>query len=129
MIRSCPYPKAHWGAVLAGQAVLLAAAALPGWGQSSWPNYPNDSTVTVTSGGNVGIGTSGPIPPLDAQAGTNINVAGGFDGNTGTPYLQSANNAANTNEPLEFLGSKFSFFGYSGTRNVGIGTTYPGLCI
>jgi len=64
MIRSCSYPKAHWGAVLAGLAVLLAAAARPAWGQSSWPSYPNNSTITVTSGGNVGIGTASPTATL-----------------------------------------------------------------
>ena len=48
-------------AVLAGLAVLLAAAARPAWGQSSWPSYPNNSTITVTSGGNVGIATTNPL--------------------------------------------------------------------
>ena len=31
-------------------------------GQSSWPNYPSNTTISVTSAGNVGIGTMNPTP-------------------------------------------------------------------
>ena len=41
-------------------AVISVAAASSAWGQSSWPNYPNSTAITVTSGGNVGIGTTDP---------------------------------------------------------------------
>ncbi len=30
------------------------------WGQASWPSYPNNTTISVTSAGNVGIGTTNP---------------------------------------------------------------------
>ena len=42
------------GMALAGMAVSPGAA----WGQSNWPSYPNNNAISVTSGGNVGIGTT-----------------------------------------------------------------------
>lgn len=45
---------------MAAAALLWIAAAQGAWGQSSWPNYPNNNLVTVTSAGSVGIGTATP---------------------------------------------------------------------
>jgi hypothetical protein len=43
-------------------AAWIAPAAV--WAQSSWPGYPNNSAISVTSGGMVGIGTASPDNPL-----------------------------------------------------------------
>jgi len=48
--------------------VALAAAPHAMWGQQSWPNYPNNSAITVTSSGNVGISTSTPNALLSLGA-------------------------------------------------------------
>jgi len=71
MIRSCSYLKVRRGGMVAAVALLWMAAPHAAWGQSSWPSYPNNSAISVTSGGNVGIGTASPS--------TKLHVAG-------TPY-------------------------------------------
>jgi hypothetical protein len=38
----------------------MAIVASTANGQSAWPNYPNNSAISVTSGGSVGIGTDTP---------------------------------------------------------------------
>jgi len=61
MIRSYSYLKARRRVVIAGLAVAwMAAAPRAARGQSSWPSYPNNSAITVTSNGSVGIGTTSP---------------------------------------------------------------------
>jgi hypothetical protein len=37
------------------------------WAQSTWPNYPNNTSISVSSAGNVGIGTSIPVAALDVN--------------------------------------------------------------
>jgi hypothetical protein len=57
----CSWRSGHTGAWAIGLAMVwMAAGARPASGQSAWPNYPNNSAISVTSGGNVGIGTSTP---------------------------------------------------------------------
>ncbi len=54
--------------VLAPLAVILICGsylARPVSAQSSWPSYPNNTAISVTSGSNVGIGTTNPTYPLD----------------------------------------------------------------
>lgn len=68
MIRSCSHLRTRWGVALASLAVLSTAAPRAAWGQSSWPSYPNNSAISVTSGGNVGIGTTSPSTKLHVSA-------------------------------------------------------------
>jgi hypothetical protein len=42
-------------------SVLYSGALL---GQSAWPSYPNNTAISVSSAGNVGIGTTAPTAPL-----------------------------------------------------------------
>ena len=68
MIRTCKYLNAHRGAfwvalALAGTTVSPRAA----WGQLNWPGYPNNNAISVTSGGNVGIGTPAPDGKLHVE--------------------------------------------------------------
>lgn len=58
-VHACSRLAGHWGASIIGLAVILmASAASPAWGQSAWPSYPNNGAISVTSSGNVGIGTT-----------------------------------------------------------------------
>ena len=71
MIRACSYLKAYRGGLIIGLAVVwMALAPRPACGQSSWPSYPNNTAISVTSGGNVGIGTENPTARLHAAIGT-----------------------------------------------------------
>ena len=45
--------------------VSTASLPCPAWGQSAWPSYPNNSAISVTSGGNVGIGTTSASTKLE----------------------------------------------------------------
>lgn len=90
MICSRSYLRSHGGAFFASLVVIVMAAAPRGaWAQSSWPNYPNNSTITVSSSGNVGIGTVNPGANLDIESSTSP-VAYLFNGSTGpgTDQLQ-----------------------------------------
>lgn len=95
MIRSCSYLKVRWGGMIAALALLWMAAPRAAWGQSAWPSYPNNSTISVTSGGNVGIGTTAPVSPLQI---------------VGTPTLTNVTVGAPGNGVLDLLG-------YGGSSN------------
>jgi len=43
-----------------GMALALTGAPQRALGQVAWPGYPNNSDISVTSNGNVGIGTTSP---------------------------------------------------------------------
>ena len=73
----------------------------------------------ITNAGNVGIGTTSPQQILFVQptSGVNFGIS-----NSGTSLrLNALNDAATTNVPMEFTGSKFGFL----TGSVGIGTASP----
>jgi hypothetical protein len=58
----------HWSMGYRPGHGVDGGGARPASGQSAWPNYPNNSAISVTSGGNVGIGTSTPGAPLHLLA-------------------------------------------------------------
>jgi hypothetical protein len=65
IVRAGSWLTGNAGALMTGLAVVwMASAPRPAWGQSSWYNYPNNTAISVTSGGNVGIGTTNPEVPL-----------------------------------------------------------------
>jgi len=39
------------------------------WGQSAWPSYPNNTAISVSSAGKVGIGTTSPVAKLNVDGG------------------------------------------------------------
>jgi hypothetical protein len=75
-------------------------------------------------GGNVGIGTTSPLTPLDVKTTTNqhvqivANTHGAYSGAVGIVSINDANTAYT---PLGFYASNY----YFGNGNVGIGTTNP----
>src|SRR5438034_1229702 len=40
--------------------IAIASFASPAWSQSAWPSYPNNTAITVTNGGSIGIGAANP---------------------------------------------------------------------
>jgi len=75
--------------------------------------------MRITSGGNVGIGTTNPIYPLHIKRTTNVNI--GFGLQNGGISLEAVNDAVNANIPMSFYASSHLFF----NGNVGIGTASP----
>jgi hypothetical protein len=66
---------ARSGAWIIGLAVVWTAVApRAAWSQYYWPNYPYNSTITITSGGFVGIGTSNPLFGLDLEKNNGISA-------------------------------------------------------
>lgn len=88
IISACSWRAQHAGALIIGLVTFwIASTPRPTWGQSAWPSYPNNSVISVTSGGNVGIGTTNPTSALSL-------VGGGSAGGTNDPSLNY--NASNT---------------------------------
>jgi hypothetical protein len=84
----------------------------------------NNTRMTITSTGNVGIGTSSPQGLLHVLAGTDNSLLFRGPVNLGTGGSIYAVNAANSAvTPMEFGASLYSFAG----GNVGIGTSAPGF--
>jgi hypothetical protein len=83
MIRPSSYPKAH-AKVFSVVTLMLLMAVAPSavWSQSSWPSYPNNNSITVTSSGTVGIGTAGPQSLLHISSAT-IDPAATIEGGGG----------------------------------------------
>ncbi|HTS65992.1 MAG TPA: hypothetical protein VMH28_28415 [Candidatus Acidoferrales bacterium] len=112
--------------------VFLAIAAAPGpaRGQSAWPAYPNNGAISVTTGGNVGIGTASPGSKLEVNSGTTGYVAR-LVGSGGSlfVYNSGAGNyemGTSTNDGLAFDTNLATRMLITGSGNVGIGTTNPG---
>ena len=126
--------------LLALSALLMPCAA---WGQSSWPSFPNNTAISVTNSGNVGIGTSSPSGPLHVASNP---------GNVGSnTYLENTAGASNLKNQIIFRGNGSNrwsvgndmtanagqnFYVYDvvagaarvfvdGSGHVGIGTTSP----
>jgi hypothetical protein len=60
-------------AVAVGAAYAMALSHA--WGQSAWPSYPNNTAISVTSGGNAGIGTTSPSAPMEiTKSGDNLRL-------------------------------------------------------
>lgn len=104
MIRSCSHLKVRWGGIIAAVALLWMAAARTAWGQSAWPSYPNNSAISVTSGGNVGIGTASPSAKLDVQGSGNGHVMIG-EWTSNAAYAGLSLHGALSNGAYTFLGS------------------------
>ena len=108
----------HTGAWIIGLAVIsMASGPRPAWGQSGWPGYPNNSAISVTSGGNVGIGTTAPTTTLQVQG--TLTMAGG-----GTPGALIQTESTST--AVGILGASTypagaSFWAYGQTH-----ASYPG---
>jgi hypothetical protein len=94
-------------------------ASLPGtaWSQSAWPGYPNNTAISVTSGGNVGIGTTSPSGAL-AVSGNNSNGVLTYvnnDASTGFAGIRVIESGSAVNGlMLEYLNSGFSPIGVLG---------------
>lgn len=93
-----------------------------GYGNRPMSFYTNDAErMRITSGGNVGIGTTAPQAKLHINNGADRNLWFRVNGSgTGTELL-SINDAQSTRQSLAFSASSF----YFDSGNVGIGTTSP----
>ena len=122
---------------------LMALTALPAGAQSAWPGYPSNGAISVTGGGNVGMGTATPGWPLSVRSvqpaqleligtgtGTNGYTQMFFTG-TGRGWQMGVGNSTET-----YFGVPNKFYVYDGGSgsmriatdtlgNVGIGTTNP----
>lgn len=92
-----------WRARISGPC-LAAILSMPALGQSSWPSYPNNSTITVTSAGDVGIGTTSPSSGhLQIETDTNF------------PAIYLVGNSAGWGSGIQFYNT-----GYAPGRNYGM---------
>jgi len=82
--------------------------------------------LAITSSGNIGIGTSTPLSPLNVRTGTDRVLWVRTGSSPSSVWLTSINDAANTFVPLKVDGSTLLLNSNSG-GNVGIGTTSPTL--
>ena len=123
IVRACSFLAGHPGAWFIGLA-LVSMASLPGpaWGQSAWPSYPNNSAISVTSGGNVGIGTNVPYDIL--HVGGSFRIANPVFGGNGFSFSQDStgNLQVQYKNPTALFANVMTMT-YAG--NVGIGTTTP----
>jgi hypothetical protein len=94
-------------------------ASLPGpaWSQSAWSGYPNNTAISVTSAGNVGIGTANPNGTLSVS-GNNSNGVLTYvnnDASTGFAGIRVTDSGSAVNGlMLEYLNSGFSPIGVLG---------------
>ncbi len=71
---ACPPAAVHTASILvvAAASILLPFEAR---GQSSWPGYPNNNAISISTDGSVGIGTTAPAQKLDVNG--NLIIEGG----------------------------------------------------
>jgi len=129
---------------------MILGAVHVTWAQSSWYNYPNNSTISVTSGGDVGIGTISPADHMHVLFNDTTGAVVGYAvqnlGSSATSYsgmlfydqndalglFQGFNNstheyrinnvASNPSGTINFMVGGSSMFYVSGS-GIGIGTT------
>jgi hypothetical protein len=96
------------------------------WAQSAWYSYPNNTSISIPSNGNVGIGTPSPDAGLVVYGNNGFRVTGSSLANfyvtplSGTAVLGTAD-ASN----LELRTNNTARLEISSTGAVGIGTTSP----
>ncbi len=74
-------------------SMIWAASALtPVWSQSLWPNYPNNTAISTTTSGDVGIGTTAPQTKLDVSGGGSLTVSNYLGALTGSHSLPGSIN-------------------------------------
>jgi hypothetical protein len=84
-----------------------------------YTNGHTNQRMIISSGGNVGIGTTSPSSKLHIRTSTNFNYE--FEEVSSRLRLSALNDARSANVPLQFAASEFNFI----TGNVGIGTDSP----
>jgi len=96
------------------------------WAQSSWPNYSNNTSISVSSGGNVGIGTTAPDAGLVVYGNSGFRVTGsGLANFYVTPLIGAALVGTVGASTLEVRTCNTPRIEISSSVNVGIGTTNP----
>ena len=140
--------KSHDGTEIIGEIAFNRTAATTGNMLFYTSNGTNSQErLRITSGGNVGIGTSAPVSKLDIRGRTDINLggeglyfkAGGDNANNGRPleFTSSSNNGSNGalhtinatsgNGAISLNTAGVSRIYMDRLGNVGIGTTSPTL--
>jgi hypothetical protein len=128
VIRNFSWLHAYPQAIARALVVLGISSIAHVWAQSGWPSYPNNATIAIANGGNVGIGTSVPSSALHELGNNGINGTSAFfsidsahsgiamanNGTIGYIQGQSAANGSIANLGLQLGGGI-----------VGIGTTTP----
>jgi hypothetical protein len=101
--RACSWIAVYTRAwVVALITTWMAMVPHAAWGQSAWPGYPNNNTISVTGGGNVGIGTN---------PNSRLHLAGSSDSNSFV-QVDGASNGVQ------------SIFGSQGTLSYGFAGTF-----
>lgn len=115
--------------------VCMAAGPRLSWTQSSWPGYPNNTAISVTGAGNVGIGTANPQANLEISSDTtwpNLLVSGH---NGYVPFINLFQSAGTHDSPSNIgnyngLGM-ILFRGYYGGayRDAALISAYSDCCV
>jgi hypothetical protein len=139
----------HQAGKTAAMLVVSLSCLLPSaWAQSAWPGSPNNTAISITSGGNVGIGTPSPGSTLEVFGnltlgrGRSVLFTTGDNGiahRGGIQFLTYDNGLDNIWTPTDQYGNtidstvRLGGFGNFNANivnllvsgNVGIGTTNP----
>ena len=131
LVRASSWLADHTGVLIfALAAVWMASVPRPAWGQSAWPSYPNNSAISVTSSGNVGIGTASPDYKLVVNSGYALGtIRIGAEGDYLNRIKSETHLALQTVVGADLLfvtGGNFERMRVTNGGGVGIGTTNPG---
>ena len=108
-----------WALSLGGNLGEMAGADTFSVGRAAAGGGAHTSLLNISSGGNVGIGTTSPIGVFSVRTATNANFS---VGTTGTELLLGAyNDAVSAYVPMQLYASEFNLM----SGNVGIGTDAP----